>query len=157
MDKEIEEKENLILEQSKLHEALLERLQSQPDPPSEAAESHFIESYHEELQIKKHQSDVLRRKVKKELKNFTNQHFATPYSSKPDTSSTDDVTLLDKVTPLNHLIDDLISLSINRSEHPYLTLGSQHWPPHIELLLGHGLITRDPNNVNRVKLCNLHL
>ena len=150
LDSAVEEKENLILEQVKLHEALLDRLQTQPNPPSATEQSEFLTSYDKELAEKRRKSEKMKRDVKKKMTQFTQRHFPLPSSSSDDCS-------LDEVLSLNQIIDDLIKLSVHKPENPYLTLGALHWPPHIELLLRHGLASRHPTSAKKIKLCDLHL
>jgi len=148
LDKAIEERENLILEQTKLYEALMEKLQAQPEPPSGTKQSDFVTSYHEELKEKKRMSDQMKRDVKKKLKSYTNRHFPAPTSV--DESS-------DRMFSLSDVIDDLIELSVKKPEDPYMTVSAHHWAPFIELLLSYGLVSRHPTNLNKIKLCDLHL
>ena len=149
LNERLEELENLILEQVKLQNAMEKRLLEHPSPSFSEIEDHFLSSYNDELSANKGRCDLMRRDLKKKMRAFLSRVFPSPGSSSSS--------ILEKVIPLHHLVDDLITQSVTKPENPYLTLGSQHWPPFIELLLSYGMAVRHPADIHRIKLRDLHL
>ena len=133
-----------MLEQIKLRDAILQRLEQHPDAVSEQDQEEFVNGYNSELEMRRNAVEERKQELKEVMKLFLLKHF--PPSNSESRS----------VISLHQLINDLITLKINHPETPYLSVGSEH-RSNVELLLSSGLAVRHQSDIHQIKLLDLEL
>jgi len=148
-----------VLCQEQLQTALLKRLEDLEQVTQNKSKEQRAKEYEQQLKAQKSKCDEEVQALKKDMKIFSETQFPTPSTKKMHTSSMSvkDMLSQKKFVSLDKIVNDLISLLVSQPEDPYLVLGLQHWPEHVELLLKYGIACRHPSDVNRIKMTDMHL
>ena len=155
--KSIESTENLTLQQEQMNEVLLKCLEK-AQPTSEADnDAEFVKNYSKELGRKRRNIDAQRKSIKEQMSSFLRKHFPSKQSMPGTSSDLREFMSQPRMTSLEHVIDDLITLAISKPENPYLQLGGQHWDQHVEILLSYGIAQRHPRDIKKIKMSEMHI
>ncbi|XP_009857953.3 centromere protein K-like [Ciona intestinalis] len=153
LEKVTEKKENLIIQQNQIHDVMqkrLDELKEHADTPYD--KDVFAKSYGTELSIRRAACEKERKNIKQQMSTFLSKHFPNGDSTQGSLS-----THTSRFIKLEQMVEDLITLAINKPEDPYLRLGAQHSPPHVELLLSCSIAARHPSDPTKIKMSQLHI